>query len=77
MNNYTFTHEGKTFEVRVAQLNGRVCVKVFLDEAQVSPEYSVTWEVRKDYFSQHQKSMVSALVTIAESDVRKGIYLKA
>ncbi len=77
MNNYIFTHEGKTFEVRIAVLDGRYCIKVFLDGAQVSPEYSATLEVGQDFFSQHQESIVAELAKIAESDVRKDMYLKA
>jgi hypothetical protein len=77
MDNSTFTHEDKTFEVRVTTLDGRYCVKVFLDGAQVSPEYSATLEVGQDYFSQHQESIVAELAKIAEADVRRGIYLKA
>ena len=76
-NNSTFTHENKSFEVRVAILDGRFCVKVFLDGAQVSPEYSATLEVGQDYFSQHQESIVAELAKIAEADVRRGIYLQA
>jgi hypothetical protein len=75
--NCTFTHENKTFEIRVAILDGRFCVKVFLDGAQVSPEYSATLEVGQDYFSQHQESIVAELAKIAEADVRRGIYLQA
>lgn len=73
--NSTFSHENRTFEVRVAILDGRYCVKVFLNGAQVSPEYSATLEVGQDYFSQHQQSIVAELVKIAEADVRRGIYL--
>lgn len=75
--NSTFIHENKTFEVRVAILAGRFCVKVFLDGAQVSPEYSATLEVGQDYFSQHQERIVAELAKIAEADVRRGIYLQA
>ena len=50
LENSTFIHEDKTFEVRVAILDGRYCVKVFLAGAQVSPEYSATLEVGQDYF---------------------------
>lgn len=71
----TFSHENRTFEVRVAILDGRYCVKVFLDGAQVSPEYSATLEVGQDYFSQHQEIIVASLARIAEADVRRGIYL--
>lgn len=73
--NTTFTHENKTFEVRVAILDGRFCVKVFLNGAQVSQEYSATLEVGQDYFTQHQESIVAELTKIAEADVRRGMYL--
>ncbi len=41
----SFEHEGNTFEVRETVLDNRYAVKVFLDGAQVSPEYSATLEV--------------------------------
>lgn len=75
--NSTFIHENKTFEVRTAILDGRFCVRVFLDGAQVSPEYSATLEVGQDYFSQHQERIIAELARIAEADVRRGIYLQA
>lgn len=76
MSNPTFTHDNRTFELRVAILDGRYCVKVFFDGVQVSPEYSATLEVGQDYFSQHRESIVAELTKIAEADVRRGMYLR-
>lgn len=77
MTHRTFTHDNNTFEVRVAVLNNRYGVKVFLNGAQVSPEYSATLEVGQDFFSQHQESIVNELASIAEADVRRGVYCRA
>ena len=75
--NRNFEHEGKTFEVRETALEDRFAVKVFLDNKQVSPEYSATLEVGQDYFSKHQARIVDELSKVAESDIRMGIYLNA
>lgn len=77
MTHKTFTHDNKTFEVRVAVLGNRYCVKVFLNGTQVSPEYSAIIEVGQDYFSQHQESIVNELASIAEADVRRDVYFTA
>ena len=58
-------------------MNDRYCVRVFLNGAQVSPEYSATLEVGKNFFPAHKESIVNQLATAAEADVRNGIYLKA
>jgi uncharacterized lipoprotein YmbA len=73
----TFEHEGKTFEVRVADFDDRYAVKVFLNGEQVGPEYSATIEVGQDYFSQHSTCIVDELAKVAESDIRNGIYFTA
>jgi len=72
-----FEHDGKTFEIREAVLNNRYCVRVYLDDKQVSPEYSATLEVGQEFFSQHQQRIVDELGKIAESDVRNEIYFQA
>ncbi|MEE4251689.1 MAG: hypothetical protein V2I38_13950 [Alcanivoracaceae bacterium] len=72
-----FYHDGKTFEIREAILNSRYCVRVYLDDKQVSPEYSATLEVGQDFFLQHQQRIVDELAKIAESDVRNEIYFQA
>lgn len=75
--NRQFEHEGKTFEIRETVSNERYVVKIFLDDKQVSPEYSATLEVGQDYFSQHEKYIVDVLTKIAEESIRNGICLKA
>lgn len=73
----TFTHDSKNFEIRTAILDNRYCVRVFLNNVQVSPEYSATIEVGQDFFHQHQESLVSQLAKIAEDDIRSGVYFNA
>lgn len=75
--NRHFEHEGKKFEIREAVLNDRYAVKVFLDNSQVSPEYSATLDVGQDYFSQHKAHIFDELAKVAEGDIRNGIYFKA
>ena len=72
-----FNHDDKEFEVRIAILDNRYCVRVFLNNIQVSPEYSATIEVGQDFFSQHQESLVNQLAKIAEEDIRKGFYFNS
>lgn len=71
-----FNHDGKTFEIREAVLDGRYCVRVYLNDTQVSLEYSATIEVGQDYFTRYQQQIFDELATIAEKDVRNGIYLQ-
>ena len=72
-----FNHDNKNFEIRTAILDNRYCVRVFLNNTQVSPEYSATLEVGQDFFSQHQESLVGQLTKIAEDDIRRGMYFNA
>lgn len=72
-----FEHDGNTFEIRHASFNDRYAVKVFLNDAQVSPEYSARIEVGQDYFFQHKEHIFETLTEIAESDIRHGMYFKA
>lgn len=73
----TFSHDSKTFEIRTAILDYRYCVRVFLNNIQVSPEYSATIEVGQDFFHQHKESLLSQLAKIAEDDIRRGVYFNA
>lgn len=75
--NHSFEHEGEVFEVRKAILDDRCVVKVFLDEKQVSPEYSASFEMGQDYFSKHSTHIVEELARIAKKDICNGIYPKA
>ena len=72
----TFVYDNNIFEIRTAILGERLCVRVFLNGAQVSPEYSATLEVGQEYFHQHQDSIVNMLAGTAEADVRRGVYFR-
>ena len=74
---HTFSFDGKDFEIREAVLGNRYCVRVFLGDTQVSPEYSATLDVGADFFAQHKDHIFSVLRKIAEDDIRTGMYLKA
>lgn len=74
--NEKFDYKGQEFEIRVVAINGKFRLKVFLKDKQVSPEYSVDFEIYQDYFTQYQENMVRQLITIAKSDIEKGIYVK-
>ncbi|SFI96256.1 hypothetical protein [Nitrosomonas sp. Nm34] len=75
--NHQFEYEGKTFAIREKISEDRYAVSVFLNNEQVSPEYSATLEVGGDFFSQHQQHIIDQLVRIAEEDVCSGIYFRA
>ncbi|KAB7619385.1 hypothetical protein [Alkalilimnicola sp. S0819] len=70
-------HNGNTFEIRCATFEDRYAVGVFLNDSQVSPEYSAKIDVAQDYFSQHKQRILDALIEIAESDIRNDMYFKA
>ena len=72
--NKKFSFNGDVFEIRQISSNNCHAVKVFLDNKQVSPEYSITFEVGNDYFNEHKKSMLEELIKVAEQDIRNGIY---
>lgn len=71
-----FSHDEKDFEIRTAQIKDKYCVKIFLNDKQVSPVYSVDIETHTNYFMQHQQSLINNLKTIAKSDIEKGMYYK-
>jgi hypothetical protein len=77
MENRTFCHDNKNFEIRISVIENRYCVRIFLNNQQVSPEYSATIEVGQDYFSLHRKNLVDELCKIAESDIKRGQYFTA
>lgn len=77
MKNRTFHHDNKNFEIRISVIENRYCVRIFLNNQQVSPEYSATTEVGQDYFSQHRENLVDELCKIAESDIKRGQYFTA
>ncbi len=74
--NEKFTHNGNEFEIRTAMIDGRHCVKVFLDNEGVSHTYSVDFETHTDYFAQYQESLIDNLKKIAKSDIENGMYFK-
>jgi len=71
-----FQHDGQEFEVKIECFNKKYSAKVFLQNEQVSPEYSVSIETHQDFFAQHQQSWINELVKIAKSDIFKGFYYK-
>ena len=75
--NEKFTRDGNEFEIRTAIIDGRHCVKVFLNGEVVSPIYSVDFETHADYFAQHRESLIDNLKEIAKSDIEHGMYFKA
>jgi len=74
--NEKFSHDGNEFEIRTAIIDGRHCVKVFLNDEVVSPTYSVDFETHADYFAQHQESLIDNLKEIAKTDIKQGMYFK-
>ena len=70
-----FTHNGKDFEIRRATINGEHCIRVYHNNKQVSPTYSVSEETESDYRQQSGSSMVDELEKTAQYDVERGVYL--
>ncbi|MBW5287153.1 hypothetical protein [Burkholderia gladioli] len=70
-----FTHNGKEFEIRKAVIGDEHCVRVYQDNKQVSPTYSVSQEIESDYRTQTGKSMVEELEQTAQSDIERGLYI--
>ncbi len=73
--NRKFTHNGKEFEIRQAQINNEHCIRVYQDNKQVSPTYSVSTEIEQDFRTQHGKSMIEELAATAENDIIRGLYI--
>jgi hypothetical protein len=67
-------HNGFNFEIRINTIDDKYCVKVFIDDFQVSPLYSVDIEYEKEYFKQHEDSLVKQLVEMAKRDIENDIF---
>lgn len=52
--NQKFSANGQEFEIRTSQIGEKHLVKIFLNNKQVSPIYSVDLETNSDYFNQHE-----------------------
>lgn len=70
-----FTHQGKEFEIRQIHINDEYYVRVYHENKQISPTYSVTTEIEQDYRSQQGKSIIDELEATAQNDVIRGIYI--
>lgn len=70
----TVTHNGTTFELRLTASDTSVTVAAYLNDRQVSPAYSASLEVSKDYFDRYLEHIYTRLLAIVESDIREGIY---
>lgn len=73
--NKKFTHNDKEFEIRHSEINNEHCIRVYQDNKQVSPTYSVSKEIESDYRTQEGKSMVEELEKTAQSDIKRGLYI--
>jgi hypothetical protein len=71
----TFEHNGITFEIRLTASDNLFTVATYLNDTQVSPAYSASLEVDRDYFDNYRKHIYESLLKIAESDIRNGIYV--
>lgn len=72
-----YEHDGKEFQIIATASGSRFMVVVTLDNAQVSPNYSVEITVHQDYFMDHHESLVEHLVEIAKSDLERGVYYRS
>lgn len=72
-----FTHNGKSFVLRLFKANAGFVVIAYLGDEQVSPSYGVTFEVNGDYFGQYQQRLTDHLFDIAQSDIENNVYIGA
>ena len=73
----SFEHERNAFEIVTTVGENRFKVFVTLDGTQVSPIYSVDINTNIDYFIPYKRSLIDHLVSMAKSDIKKGMYYKA
>lgn len=73
--NKKFIHKNKEFEIRQAEIDDEYCVRVYYDNNQVSPTYSVSKEIEGIYHTQTGKSMVDELKETAQSDIERDFYI--
>ena len=69
-----FLCNGKAFDIHVSAQRDQFTVHVTLDGEKVSPEYSVSIEIHKDYFMQYKDDLVQHLISIVKSDIERGFY---
>ena len=69
--------DGEEFELRLYGGDGTYKVISYHGSCQVSPSYSVDFITNLDYFMQHRHSLTERLFDIAQSDLERGIYLRA
>lgn len=73
--NIKFTHQGKEFEIRHVKINDEHRIRVFQNDKQVSPTYSISTKNEHDFQKQYGKSMIEELATTAQNDVIRGLYI--
>jgi len=71
-----FTHNGKEFEIRHYNDGMKIRVKAFLNDQQVSPEYSADTDVASDFFWAKGEHILKSLKDIVRSDIENGIYIQ-
>jgi hypothetical protein len=71
-----FTHDRKTFVLRLFGTRTGFSVVAFLADKQVSPSYSVDFATHTDYFMQHKESLTETLFGTARSDIETGMYFR-
>ncbi|MBL4854514.1 MAG: hypothetical protein JKY25_09785 [Robiginitomaculum sp.] len=69
-----FTHNGKTFEVRVVMETNGFCVSVFHNSTLISPKYCMTFETGFGFQQQKNQTGIGQLIAIAKSDIKDEMY---
>ncbi|MGI0133727.1 MAG: hypothetical protein ACREBW_02055 [Candidatus Micrarchaeaceae archaeon] len=72
-----FQHSGKTFSLKLFGTDTGFSVVAFLNDQQVSPSYTISFETHTDYFMQHKASLTESLFGLAQSDLEHGMYFRA
>ena len=66
--------EGQAFEIKLFASVTAYHVIAFLGGVQVSPIYTVNFELNENYFKDHQDRMIENLFELAEADIDHKLY---
>lgn len=68
----TFTHKGQEYEVRAIARTDGYAIRTFLNNKQISPTYSITFETAIDFVNSGWGDAVDDLIQTAKNDIVRG-----
>jgi len=72
----SFSYDGREFVIKTTFEGDRYSVREFLDECQVSPDYTIDIGIHTDHFLLHQENLIDKLKSLSRSDINDGVYFK-